>query len=388
MRRSTQIVVLVLFVVVFTAPLIAYVAGARPSIDENREAAAFPTYDLRNAFDDGTYTQVAAAFTDRLPLRDRALRFYSRVKQDTTLTDKTAPGLPSGADGWLYLPEDLQQTCLGAPPPRFLKAGRATVQVTEAAGVPLFFVVAPDKVSVYPDHLPKEGLAGLLGLETPSVAGCTNQWRRALTRAAATDDPWLQVLADELQARAEQSDALLYFQQDTHWNDQGALTEVQRILDQVAPGMWNPAEVQPTTPDVKIGDLSRLVGRPQQEAAPGLAIVRPGVTVRGNLRGDVNDDTATVIRTTATSTDAPLVPGLTLFIADSFGRRSVELLAPYFEQLVVVSREQLIRRPIGSMLDSKPDRIVIEQVQRNVAKGWYDEGFEAARRAVKLPPAG
>ena len=40
---------------------------------------------------------------------------------------------------------------------------------------------------------------------------------------------------------------------------------------------------------------------------------------------------------------------------------------------------------MGAILDQKPDRIIIEQVQRNIAKGWYKEGFDAVLDAVRLP---
>ena len=384
MRRSIQIAIIAIFIVVFGSPLVLFLAGVRPTIDENRARTKFPGLDAHAAVNDATYSQIAAAYTDRLPFRDHALEFYSRMQDVLTFTDAVRPGLPRGADGWLYFPDDLLAKCGGPPPSDFVQSGQAAAEATKAAGVPFYFLVAPDKVSVYPEHLPKEGVAGVLGLHDPDDLQCTTQWHDAIDDATA-DQPWLKPLVGSLVERKSETDEALYFKQDTHWTDFGALSEVEEMLNDVAPGMWDPSEVEQAGMGSKIGDLSRLVGRPQREEAQGYRIVRPGVTITGNAPEDLNDDTVTVVRTKATSTDAPLVKGTTLFISDSFGRRSVKLLAPYFEDLVVVSREQLINQPIKKVLPTRPDRIIIEQVQRNVAKGWYTQGFDAVSDAMKLP---
>jgi hypothetical protein len=383
MRRPSQIAVIVVFVAVITMPMLLFVAGVRPELAENRERASFPSLGLGAVVDEDTYAQIESAYTDRLPLRDRAISFYARVQERSTFTDPFRQGLPRGSDGWLYFPDTLREQCTGPPPEEFLAAGRRTFAAAESNGVPFYFLVAPDKVSVYPDHLPTEGLAGVLGLSVPGVAGCTAEWRTALDEAAAAE-PWLRPLVGAVRERSNDPEELTFFKIDTHWTDYGAIAQTVEVLDALAPGLWDPSEFQRSADVTKTGDLTLLLGRPQDEQVPGYSVVRRGVTVTRTPEpaGDVTDEFTPVIVTRATSTDAPLIEGTTLFLADSFGRRSLHLMAPYFEELVFVSHDYVLRRRIGSALERRPDRILVEQVQRNLP--GHQEALDAAAAAANL----
>lgn len=389
MTKPGQIAVLVVFLLATCGPLVLFLAGVRPDFDENRERTDFPDLAAGSMLDEATYEQLGLAFTDRLPLRDRAIDWDAGIDERITLTDPVVEDRPRGTDGWLYHHETLLDECPSPhPPSRFVEAGRDAAAATEEAGVPFVFVVAPDKVSVDPSHLPAEGLAGVLGLSTAQDPACTKEWREAIDRAAA-DEPWLLPALDAVVARSGDPDEPTYFRLDTHWTDHGALGEVEVVIDELAPEFWDPATVVPGAEVTRVGDLTRLVGKPEEETVRGYENVRPGVTVTEERIGSQRpgDDANSYLVTKATSTFASLVEGTTLFIADSFGRRSLDLLAPYFEEMVVVSRSYLLDHSITDVLDHRPDTVVYEMIQRNLAKAWYQTGFDAVVEAMELPPS-
>lgn len=170
----------------------------------------------------------------------------------------------------------------------------------------------------------------------------------------------------------------LYYRQDTHWTDAGAAVFVQGVINRVAPGTFVPADVRSAGRDVKRDDLARLKGGAADEPRPQLEVVRPGVTIVESVLPDDEKAAAKVARSRATSTDAPLIEGTTVILGDSFTRISVRLFAPYFEELVFLQRSYLETHTIGDALDGRTaDRIIVAEVQRNVAKGWYETFTDA-----------
>lgn len=383
MGRRAQVAVTVAFLSAIALPLLLMVVGVRPENLENRGVTPVPEIDAGSLVDDGFYASISAALTDRLPLRDRAIRANTRLDDALSLTEPADPTQPRGEDGWLYHPDTLASECGGPPPARFLRAGTQVAKAAKNAGVPFLFIVAPDKVSIYPEHRPAEGLAGLLGLTGDDLPGCNRRWGQALANAAASRS-WLDPMADDLRADLARTDEPLFYKLDTHWTDAGSLNQVEAMVEFLAPGLWDPAAVKPAAPDVKPkADMAILRGEAVEESVPGYLIERPGVTVRYD-RAPPGHKKDRVDVSRAESTESPLIEGTTLLLGDSFSRHAMELLGPYFEEIIWVTREYLLRDDdLSELVDGPPRAVFVEQVRRNVAKGWYREYLRAARRYLR-----
>lgn len=380
MKRREQIAVTAVLVAALALPLLLMLAGVRPNVDENRELTAAPTFDAGSVTNDATWSQFADYLTDRFPMRDHAIELDAEMRTKLSFSEAARDGVPRGRDGWLYHADTLNDDCLGPPPKAFFTKGDKIPARAEKAGTPFLFVVIPDKVVVYPEHQADDGLTGLLGLEKDGeLPGCVETWVDALAEEAPSRE-WLWNLGPELAETADESEELLYFQIDTHWTNTGAMSYVEGIVERLAPGTFDPAEVVPAA-DTRGGDLAKLKGTPRQEFQPGLEVRRPGVTV---VESNVSDDERTnvqVVTSKVTSTDAPLIEGITVILGDSFTRQALPLLVPYFEELVFLQRPYLLEHTVGEALEGRvADRIIIGEVQRNVAKGWYVEFMEAANR--------
>lgn len=376
MKRREQIAITVLVIVVFSAPLVLLALGVRPVLDENREAVAAPTFTAKATLDDATWSQLGDFLTDRLPLRDRAIDLNAQLRGQIDVAEAAADGVPRGADGWLYHDATLFDRCEGPPPAAFFEAGDEVSARADRADAAFLFIVIPDKVVVYPEHQVAPGLTGPLGLTDPTeLPGCEATWVDALGSAAPSRE-WMWDMRPDLLDRRD--DAALYYRQDTHWADAGAATYVQGMLDRIAPGVFDPSDLRPTGQEVSRSDLARLKGQSFDDPLPQLEVVRPGVTVVESVLPDDDKAAAQVARSRAITTDAPIVKGTTVILGDSFTRVSVRLLAPYFEELVFLQLPYLESHTIGDALEGRTaDRIIVAEVQRNLAKGW-DVAFTKA----------
>jgi hypothetical protein len=377
MSRRSQVLVVGAFIVALVAPMVLMAVGVRPDVDENRALTEAPSFEAATVANDATWAQLGDFLTDRLPLRDRAIETDARLRERFDFAEAAREGVPRGTDGWLYHHETLLDTCVGPAPAGFFDKGDRIPARAEAAGVDFRFVAIPDKVVVYPDHQQVGGLAGLLGLGDRRLPGCEQLWTDAFADGSA-DRPWLVDLTPTLTEAAERGDEQLYYRRDTHWTNAGARSYLEAVLEELEPGLFDPAEVVPSGREVGRGDLARMRGLESDETQPELVVERPGVTVVSSNVSPDDERNMQVVSSQVASDDAPLVEGITVLIGDSFTRQALPLFVPYFEELVFLQRPYLMENTIGDALEGRDaDRIVIGQIQRNVAKGWYDELMQA-----------
>ncbi len=377
MSRRTQLLIAVVFCAVLSAPGVLMALGARPGAIENRALTGLPNFGASTVLDDETYEQVGQAFTDRLPLRGRAIRVENEIRERLTFGGGTSGEVVSGRDGWLYLPDTLVDVCPGPPSEIAIERADRVQRMAAEKGVPFLFSVVPDKALIY-QEVQGRGLAGALGLaqEGGVAAGCSDALTSDLEDAAADRD-WLLVLAGRLRHAAESTDVLQYWKRDTHWTSIGSLAQTEAVVDTFEPGLWNEAEVSDGPPATRVGDLARLRGSTREETGPVVTIQRPGVTTEVETDGE-GAPNQTIRRSLATTDGTShVIPGVTLLIGDSFAEQSWSQLQPYFEELVFVNRAFVAEKGLVDHLDAAPDRIIYAQATRNIGKGWYEGAFPA-----------
>ena len=381
MSRRTQLLVAIVFCAVLVAPAAMYAIGFDPRMIENRALTDYPEPDPTTLLDTDTYDQLARALVDRLPMRGHLVEFEAEARRKITFGGGGSDKVTIGRDGWLYLSDTLVNNCPGANTDEFLKQLDAVRSDAEFAGVDFLMSVVPDKVLIYPE-LRQPGLAGALGLsiagdiQTEDSAACSRQWNDDI-RSAAADREWLLTFFDAMQEAADSSGALQYWKHDTHWTAAGATHQTRATIDAIDAGLWNPDELTAGVDQTRIGDLARLLGHSTTEARPTVEIQRPGVRVL-EQGGQAGPSESSIGRSWAKS-EGPteVIPGTTLMIGDSFGEQSWRQLQPYFEELIFLNRTYLDHNGLLDVLDGPPDRIIVEQVTRNLAKGWYSTTFSA-----------
>jgi alginate O-acetyltransferase complex protein AlgJ len=407
-RRSLRIAALSLAagLVFFFGPAIAFTFGDRAAPIENRPLAGMPSLDSGWRAIPG----FNAWAIDHLPLRSQAVRADTNLSEavfgepppssgshtasgvgssaagnaspdSSSSGASAAPRVIQGKDGWLYLADDFKYACdpkLNLP--AVVNGLQRLHTAIEASGRKLFISVIPDKSTADPQNLP----------DSFAFKNCGEEHRREF---------WQEIVAAKLPlvdirkplAEAEHTARQpMYLKLNTHWNMQGAAVWTKSTLAALDPrlieGMTIPGvdEGAPSNqspfvagPVIEVqGDLTVMLGAPRKEPMPQIQLRRKGVTLTldgvplpGNIPPQiVRDQAGTPVTTEASATAAPLYPGQTLILGDSFYNSWRMLFAPFISALTAVYDLADPVKITQRIIDA--DTVVLEVVERNLSTGY------------------
>jgi hypothetical protein len=214
-----------------------------------------------------------------------------------------------GRDGWLFFSETLGdhlgwEGMTQAEIDACADAAARLAAALAARGAGFTLLIAPNKNTVYPEHMPYYWMRG---------TGPGNA-QRLLAALAARG-----VAAPDLAAllRGEKARGPLYWKTDTHWNAVGALLVYRAVMAQLDAAEHSEYEAASGTEEI-VGDLTALYlpGIPRVEQGPAVDVPRIYTT-----RGLAQPKTALRLETRSARNALSLY-----FIRDSFGTA----LFPYF----------------------------------------------------------
>jgi len=189
---------------------------------------------------------------DHFGLREPLAAGWSLLKYALRYTPRVA----IGRDGWLYYPQHWGsrygvRTCgpLSAEVLSFADRLDRFAEHAAARRVPVVFAVAPDKETIYPEHMP----AGT------GKAGCdlSAELMAALAGKHRVNTVDLRIPLDRGKAKEQ-----VYFRTDSHWNDVGGWRVARALLEgSCAPGSACPKLPEPSlSTRTYSGDLAGLIG--------------------------------------------------------------------------------------------------------------------------------
>jgi alginate O-acetyltransferase complex protein AlgJ len=217
-------------------------------------------------------------------------------------------------------------------------------------GIPYLVVVAPNKETIYPEHMPK-------ALKPVRKATRLDQLLERIRSSSR-----LEVLDLREPLRAAKAEGLVYHRTDTHWNDVGAFVAYQQILARLHgwfPEM--PAVPVPVSQRIRVagGDLARLIAledrfrEEQVELVPVAARRAVDVTRRRPPRGRSEELVAM---------ECPACGGpRAVMFHDSFNTNLAPFLAEHFSRIVYAAGTFFDRTLIE---DEHPDVVIQEFVER------------------------
>ena len=360
-RRDAWLVglfVLVLLLLATVDPL-----KGRAAHVENRALAPWPTPGVGA----DTFARFDAAFADRFRSRNALIALQHTL---VVLGFHTSTGghVVLGRDDWLYFAgEDghtLDRYVRGTVPfadglvegfGRELERRRAWLA---ARGIAYIVTVAPDKATIYPEHLPRwvQPMTGPTPLERATRALRANPSLRYVD------------LRDAL--REAKSHEQVYYRTDSHWNYLGAIVAYRALMREVQQAVGTarlPAIVEPVVPeyvpgvDVYRGDLARILGVPRRydEADFGpFGKVLADAPRRCARRIDAGQDVGFEFYACGTAPDVRAV-----VYRDSMAIPLIPLLSENFRRVVYVSSQRLDPALIER---EHPDVVIEELVERNL----------------------
>ncbi|MEO6088923.1 MAG: hypothetical protein ABIQ18_38010 [Umezawaea sp.] len=377
-QRSARVAALVFFCV----PMLLLVVGVRAPEFENRKLAGFPS--ITDGF--GLFTGLDQWATDHLPLRDKAVLAEDAISRDLfgeppALGEKPnvagpvqapvqtpsasdedrdklrASGFPKvieGSNGWLYLGYDVLGACLPQRPIDDVIGGMKKLrEAVESSGRTFILVVAPDKTTMAPEHLPADYVGKACSTEARD-----NFWKRAVADAGVLD------VRPALRTAGES--APVYSALDTHWTHDGALAMARLIAEKVQAGSTATWKVTPGNVVQREGDLSTLLGKPAEFPLQTYDLAPDGLTVQSKVVDKAFRDPLKL----PSATGKGVVQAKVSMVADSFTLPAVPYLSGGFADLTVIHSDTAgtdIAKVVSTLADS--DVVVFEAVERSLTAG-------------------
>lgn len=355
--RARQAALLVLFCVFLFTPLAASLMGlpSGPKLTEKRAPEPRPRAprswaDLAQypaAFD--RYFGTAFGFRNWLAYGYNAFVYIGLG--GSPLPDRVIVG----TDGWLYYGDRDEVITYQRVEP-FSRYDMARLEKNlslvqgwfSKRGLPLLFVIPPNKSTVYPEHLP----GWLHRAEAPSRLDQFMSAARACGVRVVD-------LRDEFdQAK---SGLPLYYRMDTHWTDCGAALACAAILRATGRDPGPRPRLGSDAPAAYSGDLTLMLGldRLLSEDRPALEWPAPRKARLVSWSG------AEIGEVAVYATGGTNLPSALIF-RDSFGSSLVPLLAPHYRTVKSIWSYRLRFDEIARFA---PDVVIYECVERRLSTG-------------------
>lgn len=309
MKKVFSLLFVALFIVLCAVPSLGLALTGGSGAASNQVLAAKP--ELRK-FDGSLNTawleDLSRYVNDRFSLRQEAITLWARLNAallHSSVTDQVV----FGRDGWLYFSSTLPDYCRRSPmTERELRCAARRLallqEYAEAQGGQFLFTVAPNKNTLYPEHMPD-----LPRADSPSNA-------EALAGALAAQGVNYLDLFAVFRAQEE----TLYYPRDTHWNNRGAALASDAIL--AALGRDSAYFSAPFAESTHRGDLYEMLF-PAGTGTDADFVYAPGFSFTASSD---NADSITL------KTESAAGEGSLLMYRDSFGRALYPYMAEAFAE--------------------------------------------------------
>lgn len=334
-----------IYIALCLAVLIAPLAGmlifgeAQPAANEVLASRPELT-DSDGGFNAGVLNDTQDYIADRFFLRQECASAWSAINAGLLRTS-VEDSVVLGPDGWLYYGKTTDDYMgLGLSDGQLTAAARNLALMQEyvqGRGAQFVFTVAPNKNSLYPEHMP-----GWI----PAGSGGNSERLAALLDAAGVN------YAD-LFAPFLERDETLYYRGDSHWTGRGAALAADVLLRSTGrESDWFDTEFFPT--EGHVGDLYEMLYPTGTRAEAAESPVFTHTT-----DANPNGGNALNIRTHSGG------GGTLLCFRDSFGRALYPYLADSFGEALFCRQESY---DLTRMDELGADTVIIELVERNIER--------------------
>lgn len=335
--------------VVLILPFAGMIFWPTNETTENTELAEWPQVHKEDGYNQAYLQEMGAYFEDHFAFR-QAFVTANAVLRANMLHTSATDQVVLGENDWLYfsgtLPDYTGTNLFSARERYALIHNMKLIQnYIEAQGSQCLFMIPPNKNSLYDENMPYY-----------YQKGTTSNLQQLSAQFAAEGIAYL-----DLYEIFRQQEDVLYFQRDSHWNNQGALLAYTSLMEQTGCTYETYRNIPRHTEQNHVGDLDEMLFP--------LAVELEADTVFDKTQdfAYVNDVTDNMDEWIETSN--PKQTGSILMYRDSFGESLLPFVADafgtgYFSRLVPYNLLQVEQY--------RPDVVVIEKVERNLDDFIWD----------------
>ena len=321
-------------------------APSNEPIGNERETKLPSLTDSEGRLNTSYPSQLGKYFGTHFAFRPLAITADAKIQSSLFLTSNNS-SVVTGTDGWLYysstLDNYLGENVFSDRKAKALVHNLGLIQdFSRSNGADFIFTVAPNKNSLYPEHMPyyygqklsadsnREKVAG--AIKNSGVNYC------------------------DLYPLFEDNGEQLYFERDSHWNNKGALMVYDKILTQLGKAHDDYSSSQSTRKKDFNGDLGKM-------------IFPSGFEPEFNTYYGAEDKYKYVTETKSVEdafikTESSDGTGSLYMYRDSFGNSLLPFFASSYKTAAFTkSFPMLLEKDFD---EAKPDTFVMELVERNL----------------------
>ena len=326
-------------------PLVCMTFARTDETTENRRLSKFPSLTTDGGLNKDFLSQTGKYYEDHFAFRNQVVGADGVLQ--ALFGVSSADTVIKGTGGWLYysatLP-DFQRSHVMTDRAAYNAVHNITLMrdFVESRGASFLLTVAPNKNSLYPEHMP---------YYSPQGTGEKNI-DKLLPLLKEAEIPYA-----DLFAAFKNEDEILYLMRDSHWNGRGALLAYNTIADAAGMAHETFSGAQTVRAKDEVGDLGRMAyavfAKPEWnerlDFEPGYRFTSAG--------SDVEDGFLT--------TENPNGTGRLLMYRDSFGNTLLPLFAESCSAACFSKATPYLLEK--HLAEQTPELVIAEKVERNLA---------------------
>lgn len=327
-----------------TMPLLAMPFFSSEGSSENRTLSAFPSLKTEEGINLNYLSDLGAYFSDHYAFREDLVSLNAKITAKI-FGVSSEDDIILGTDGWLYYSSTLDdyQHNNSVSERTLYSMARNTKLMQEYSnllGVDFIFIIAPNKNSLYGQNMPS--------IYKTNVSPESDA-RRLL--------PYLQdesVNYIDLFELFENQDEVLYYKEDSHWTEKGALLVYNTLLDYNGTPHEDYSSVTPEIVNDHVGDLASMLYASNAGFEERLLYI-PSPSYSYINGANVDD--------TLINTYNPSGSGNLLMYRDSFGNSLLPFFANAYEN---AQFSKSVPYQMTDLITASPDLLIVEKVERHI----------------------
>jgi hypothetical protein len=349
-RTKTAISYLVVALAMMLTPLAGLLWYQPDPEAQTAELAEWPAALDRNGVVNIEFLpQAGNYFDDHFAYRDELITLHAQV-QTGLLGVSPTDQVIYGSDGWLYYGGTLDDFLGSADVSERARYNGAhnlhlMQEYVQARGARFAVVVAPNKNSVYPEHMPWWYLPG--NDDEPAALA------QAFADAGVNYIDLFDLFGGAESNAANSTTPAQYFSRDSHWNNRGALAAYERIMAELGRTHLELDINQSTQRVDHKGDLDVLLFP---------TAVQPEANDYFSLPSFAYSSTDKTVEASSSATVNPQGIGTLLMYRDSFADALIPLFSSTFHKAYY---SKLLPWDLGDVERYGPDVVLVESAQRS-----------------------